>query len=158
MLALSSAAFAAIATASAQNAPPVASNAANASGNPLAAMPFGAANDKPVSKWTPPASAGRQLTLNDMLTWKGIRSPALSNDGKWFAYTIAPNEGDADVVIRPTSAGGKEWRFPVGDATGGGGRGGAGGVGISGNNKWAAFLVNPSGAAAGRGGRGGRGG
>jgi len=164
VLALSSAAFAAfaafaaIATAGAQNAPPAAANAANASGNPLAAMPFGATNDKPVSKWTPPASAGRQLTLNDLLTWKGIRSPALSNDGKWFAYTIAPNEGDADVVIRPTAAGGKEWRFPVGDATGGGGRGGAGGVGMSGNNKWAAFLVNPSGAAAGRGGRGGRGG
>ena len=140
VLALSSAAFAAfaafaaIATAGAQNAPPAAANAANASGNPLAAMPFGATNDKPVSKWTPPASAGRQLTLNDLLTWKGIRSPALSNDGKWFAYTIAPNEGDADVVIRPTAAGGKEWRFPVGDATGGGGRGGAGGVGMSGNN------------------------
>ncbi len=94
---------------------PGTANAANAS-NPLASLPFGATSDRPVSKWTPPASAGRQLTLNDLLTWKGIRSPALSNDGKWFAYTIAPNEGDADVVIRPTTAGGKEWRFPVGDA------------------------------------------
>jgi dipeptidyl aminopeptidase/acylaminoacyl peptidase len=145
----------ALGTLGAQQAP--ATPAANA-GNPLATLPFGATSDKPVSKWTPPASAGRQLTLNDLLTWKGIRSPALSNDGKWFAYSIAPNEGDAEVVIRPTAANGKEWRFPVGDAGAGGGRGGAAGVGISGNNKWAAFLVNPTGVTAGRGGRGGRGG
>jgi dipeptidyl aminopeptidase/acylaminoacyl peptidase len=132
-------------------------NGANAAANPLALLPFGATSDKPVSKWTPPASAGRQLTLNDLLTWKSVRTPALSNDGKWFAYGIGPAEGDAEVVLRNTAANGKEYRFPVGDAgAGGGGRGGGGGgIGISGNNKWAAFLVNASSATAGRGGRGG---
>jgi dipeptidyl aminopeptidase/acylaminoacyl peptidase len=133
--------------------------------NANANLPFGATSAAPVSKWTPPASAGRQLTLEDLLTWKAIRSPALSNDGKWFAYIMAPNEGDAEVVIRATSAGATERRFPIGEAAGGGGGRGAvgGGAGtspsISGNNKWAAFLEYPAGAASGgRGGRGGRGG
>ncbi len=138
--------------------------AANVS-NANAALPFGATSADPVSKWTPPASAGRQLTLNDLLTWKGIRSQALSNDGKWFAYIIAPNEGDAEVVVRATSAGGRELRFPIGDPSGGpaaaAGRGptvGGTSPSISGNNKWVAFLEYASANTAGRGGRGGRGG
>ena len=61
---------------------------ARAASNPDAALPFGSTSSAPVSKWTPPASAGRQLTLNDLVTWKSIRSPALSNDGKWFAYIL----------------------------------------------------------------------
>ncbi|MFI5311154.1 MAG: alpha/beta hydrolase family protein [Gemmatimonadales bacterium] len=136
--------------------------------NPQATLPYGAPSAAPVSKWTPPASAGRQLTPTDLLNWKGIRTPQLSNDGKWFAYVLAPNEGDADVVVRQTAAGAQEWRFPIGDATGGaGGRGGIGGgspnLAISGNGKWVAFLEFPSSAtggrgAGGRGGRGGRGG
>ncbi|HEY2850617.1 MAG TPA: hypothetical protein VGI97_12115, partial [Gemmatimonadaceae bacterium] len=148
----------ALATAAAGAQQPSATAVANSSGN----LPFGATTSAPVSKWTPPPSAGRQLTLDDLLTWKSIRSPALSNDGKWFAYAIAPNEGDGEVVVRGTSAGAKEMRFLIGDpggAAAGGGRGGAGGVAspsFSGNNKWAAFLEYASGAA-GRGGRSGRG-
>src|SRR5689334_7008059 len=68
--------------------------------NPQLNLPYGAKDDKPVSKWTPPASAGRQLTLNDLLTWKSIRTPLLANDGKVFVYALGPNEGDAEVVIR----------------------------------------------------------
>ena len=133
--------------------------------NPQANLPYGAANAAPVSKWTPAAAVGRQLTLNDLVTWKGVRTPQLSNDGKWFAYILAPNEGDAEVVVRGTTAGAQEMRFPIGDASGGGaggGRGGAAGspnIAMSGNNRWLAFLTYPSGATAGRaGGRGGRGG
>jgi len=147
---------------SAQNAPPATPQAA---ANPQTNLPYGAPSATPVSKWTPPASVGRQLSLNDLLTWKGIGAPQLSNDGKWFAYVLAPNEGDAEVVIRGTALGAQEMRFPVGDASGGagggGGRGGAGGgaVAISGNNRWVAFNVYPTGVTAGgRGGRGGRGG
>jgi dipeptidyl aminopeptidase/acylaminoacyl peptidase len=146
--------------AGAQQAP--ATPVSNANAN----LPFGATSADPVSKWTPPASAGRQLTLNDLLTWKAIRNPALSNDGKWFVYIVAPNEGDAEVVLRGTAANAKETRFPIGDATAAagaaGGRGGAPVAGaspsISGNNKWVAFLEYASGATGGRGGRGGRGG
>jgi dipeptidyl aminopeptidase/acylaminoacyl peptidase len=160
------AAFLAAASLSAQPQGAPAQNAAAT--NPQTTLPYGAKSADPVSKWTPPASAGRQLTLNDLMSWKGIRSPQLSNDGKWFAYILAPNEGDAEVVARGTAAGARELRFPVGDAAGaagGGGRGGpaagatGGPIAISGNNRWLAFMVYPSGAnAGGRGGRGGRGG
>ena len=138
----------------------------NAPDNPQANLPYGAPSAEPVSKWTPPASAGRQLTLNDLLTWKSIRGADLSNDGKWFAYTLAPNEGDAEVIVRGTAAGAQEMKFPVGSAPAGGrgGRGGGGGAGgptISGNNRWVAFMEYPAAASAsggrGRGGRGGAG-
>ncbi len=138
--------------------------AQNVVDNPQTTLPYGATNATPMSKWTPSASAGRQLTLNDLLTWKGIRSPQLSNDGKWFAYILAPNEGDAEVVVRGTGAGAQEMRFPIGDASVGAGAGGRGGVAaattiaMSGNNRWLAFMVNASVNATGRGGRGGRGG
>ena len=140
--------------------------AQNAVNNPQTSLPYGAASAAPVSKWTPAASVGRQLTLNDLLTWKAIRTPQLSNDGKWLAYVLAPNEGDAEVVVRGTASGAQEMRFPVGDALAGGGagggRGGAGAtpnIAISGNNRWLAFMVNANSATAnGRGGRGGRGG
>ena len=131
------------------------------------ATPYGAASVVPVSKWTPPASAGRQLTIADLLAWKSLRFPQLSNDGKWFAYVLAPNEGDAEVVIRPTTADAKEWRYAAGNAAGnaagdaaGGGRGGAltPAPVLSGNGRWAAFIEHPSAATAARenGGRGGR--
>jgi dipeptidyl aminopeptidase/acylaminoacyl peptidase len=140
-----------------------AGNAPSQPMNPQMALPYGARDAKAVSRWTPDASVGRQLTLNDLLTWKQIRTPGVSNDGRWFAYIIGPNEGDAEVVIRGTQAGAKEWRFPVGDQAaalraaggGGGGGGGQGGgpaaLGISGNNKWVAFLIYPSSATPRRG-------
>ena len=55
------------------------------------------------------------LTLQDMLEWKSIRNANLSDDGKWFAYGLAPNEGDGEVVIRST-ADATEYRFPIGEA------------------------------------------
>ncbi len=100
----------------------------------------------------------------DLKAWKTIRQTVLSNDGKWFAYVIAPNEGDAAVVVRSTGADAKEMKFPIGAAAGaggaGGGRGGAAGANsplqISGDSRWVAFIEYPSTAAAnGRGGRGG---
>ncbi len=134
--------------------------------NTLTTLPFGTTSAAPASRWTPPASVGRQLSVDDLLSWKGVRTPQLSNDGKWFAYVLSPNEGDAEVVVRGTAAGAKEMRFPIGDASGGGaggggGRGGAGGgspsLALSGNGRWVAFLQYASSATAGRGGRGGRG-
>ena len=50
--------------------------------NPFLATPYGAKDAQPVSRWTPPASVGRQLTLNDLLTWKQIRTPILSNTSR----------------------------------------------------------------------------
>jgi dipeptidyl aminopeptidase/acylaminoacyl peptidase len=106
----------------------------------------------------------RQMQPADLKAWKTIRQPVLSNDGKWFAYVLAPNEGDGTVIVRSTGADGKEMKFPIGDASGaGGGRGGpaagpgagAGGLSISGDSRWVAFTIYPAAATTtGRGGRG----
>jgi dipeptidyl aminopeptidase/acylaminoacyl peptidase len=105
----------------------------------------------------------KQLTAADLKAWKSIRNPVLSNDGRWFAYVLAPNEGDAQLVVR-SIADGKETKYPIGSApAAAGGRGGAadanGPVAISGDSKWLAFTVYPAAASAnGRGGRGANGG
>lgn len=98
------------------------------------------------------AKPTKQMAAADLKAWKSLRSPTLSNDGKWFAYVVAPNEGDADVIIR-SIADGKETKYPIGEAAAG-----AGAVQISGDSKWAAFTIYPNAAPAGRGGRGGAGG
>jgi dipeptidyl aminopeptidase/acylaminoacyl peptidase len=87
------------------------------------------------------SAAKRQLSLDDLLSWKGIRSPALSNDGRWMAYILAPNEGDAEFVIRGTAAGATETRVAIGEPPGGFGP--ATNVAISGNNRWVAYTIYP---------------
>jgi dienelactone hydrolase len=116
----------------------------------------------------PVAGPTKQMQPADLKAWKTIRQSAVSNDGKWFAYVLAPNEGDANVIIRSTGTDNKEWTFPIGSADAGG-RGGAPGGGrgaapdggggplsISPDSRWVAFMVYPP-AATGRGGRGGAG-
>jgi len=119
-----------------------------ASGNAQLTLPYGAKDASPVSRWTPPASAGRQLTLTDLMSWKQIRTPLLSNDGRTFVYVLAPNEGDAEVVIRGTAAGAKETRFAIGEPPAPQGGFAAlappTNIAISGNGKWAAFLIYAS--------------
>ena len=68
--------------------------------------------------WAPtPAVADAQhaLTISDMMAWKRIQAPSVSANGEWFAYRLAPAEGNAEVVIRNLKSG-KELRFPVGDS------------------------------------------
>ncbi|HET7564206.1 MAG TPA: prolyl oligopeptidase family serine peptidase [Gemmatimonadaceae bacterium] len=90
----------------------------------------------------------RQMTIADLEHWHTIRSATLSADGKYFAYILAPNEGDATVVIRATAAGAQEMRFPIGEppmAVGnafGGAR--SRDLVISGDSRWAAFTVHPA--------------
>lgn len=56
----------------------------------------------------------RPIQLADILAWKRIQAPAVSSDGEWFAYRVAPSEGDAEVVVRNVKSG-KEERYPIGD-------------------------------------------
>ncbi|HEY6830745.1 MAG TPA: hypothetical protein VI259_28050, partial [Gemmatimonadaceae bacterium] len=113
-----------------------------------------------------PARAAKQMQPADLKGWKSIRQSVLSNDGKWFAYVLAPNEGDATLIVRSTGADGKEMKYPIGEAGGaGGGRGGPpgadGGAGaslaISGDSRWLAFTIYPAATAGRAGGRGGAG-
>lgn len=55
----------------------------------------------------------RPLTQEDFDHWRAIQSPALSPDGRWAAYTLAPQVGDGDVVIRATT-GTTEHKVPRG--------------------------------------------
>src|ERR1035441_10377984 len=61
-----------------------------------------------------PGWAQKPIQLADILSWKRIQAPAVSNDGEWLAYRVSPAEGDAEVVIRNLKTG-KELRFPIGD-------------------------------------------
>ncbi len=98
--------------------------------------------------------AQKPIQLADILSWKRIQTPAVSNNGEWLAYRIGPAGGDAEVVIRNLKSG-KELRFPIGDPgasaptpdgppvapvalTAGGG------VALSGDSRWAAFQTWPN--------------
>ena len=91
----------------------------------------------------------RPLSAADVQAWKSIRAPSLSNDGRWLAYQLAPNDGDAEVVIRSTRES-KEHRFQVGEVPApGGGPPGAGApagspVAIAANSRFAAFTIYPA--------------
>ncbi len=67
----------------------------------------------------PVSGPTKQLQPADLKAWKSIRSSVLSSDGKWFAYVLAPNEGDANVIIRSTGTDNKEFTFPIGSSDGG---------------------------------------
>jgi dipeptidyl aminopeptidase/acylaminoacyl peptidase len=82
------------------------------------------------------APAPQPLKMRDVLAWKRIAGATLSRDGQWLAYTLAPNEGDSEVVLRKTQ-GDKELRFPCGG-------GGFAGTAFSHDSKWLAFRVQPS--------------
>jgi len=103
----------------------------------------------PANAAAPPTPLGsKQFTSTDLRAWRSIRGTALSSDGKWFAYVVSPNEGDASVVIRATGEGGVERTFAIGElpTAGGGGPGGGAGatLSISSDSKWAAFTMYPT--------------
>ena len=82
----------------------------------------------------PAAQAQKKvLTQADWDKWKAINSPALSGDGKWAVYTLIPQVGDGELVVRATS-GTTEFHVPRGylgraNNVPGGLRGPAGGTG-----------------------------
>jgi len=92
------------------------------------------------------SSTLKQLDPADLAFWKNVRFTALSNDGKWFAYQLTPNEGDAEVVVRPTAEG-EERRFKIGEPPPPAGWFGGGGntsVVISDDAKWLGFFKYPT--------------
>ena len=101
--------------------------------------------NRPAVTATSPAAL-KQLDPADLAFWKNVRFTALSNDGKWFAYQLTPNEGDAEVVVRPTAEG-EERRFKIGEPpppAGGFGGGGNTSVVISDDGKWLGFFKYPT--------------
>ena len=99
----------------------------------------------------PPAAAGRAFTHADLVAWKTVRTPQLSNDGRWFAYQLAPNEGNAEVVLR-SMADGREVHVPIGEApaaspaaaAAGPAAGANAALAFSGDGEWLAITVYPT--------------
>ncbi|MGD0777640.1 MAG: prolyl oligopeptidase family serine peptidase [Candidatus Solibacter sp.] len=99
--------------------------------------------------------AQKPIQLADILSWKRIQAPAVSNDGEWLAYRVSPAEGDAEVVIRNLKTG-RELRFPIGDPGAAAPAPDAGAppqaaplaiasaLAIAGNSRWAAFQSYPN--------------
>ncbi len=85
------------------------------------------------------------LTQADWDRWRSIQGATLSNDGKWAAYTLSPQVGDGEFVVRATS-GNTEYRVPMGY------------IGRANNTPGGARPAGAGGPPAGGGGRGGRGG
>ncbi|MCY7387382.1 MAG: hypothetical protein LH481_04850, partial [Burkholderiales bacterium] len=57
--------------------------------------------------------AKRPIAHSDFDAWRTIATPVLSRDGKWLAYSVQPQDGDGDLVIRELATG-KEQRESVG--------------------------------------------
>ena len=99
---------------------------------------------------TASGAALKQLDPADLAFWRNVRFASVSNDGRWFAYQLTPNEGDAEVIVRPTGEG-AERRFKIGEPpppAGGFGGGGNTTVVISDDAKWVAFAKYPTAAEA----------
>ena len=46
-------------------------------------------------------------------SWRSIQGAQISRDGVWLAYTLAPQDGDGELIVRNLPAG-KEWRLSRG--------------------------------------------
>ena len=75
--------------------------------------------------------------IQDILAWKSIRSPLLSNNGEWFAYRLSPQEGDGEVIIRNTKTD-KEYTFSAGEV-----QGFSQDILFSDDSLWVAFTLYP---------------
>src|ERR1700689_5948699 len=58
-------------------------------------------------------TAKRPINHHDYDSWRMIAGQRLTNDGKFLAYSLFPEEGDGEVVIRNLVTG-QETRIPAG--------------------------------------------
>ena len=97
------------------------------------------------------ASAKHPITLDDIVAWKSITQPTVSNDGLWFGYRFGPGEGDIQMVIRRTSSTEKPRTFDIGEppappAPAGGPPPPVPSLSLefSDDSKWVAFMTYPT--------------
>jgi dipeptidyl aminopeptidase/acylaminoacyl peptidase len=78
----------------------------------------------------------RAMGMPDILEWKSVRARAISTDGSWLAYYLAPTEGDSEVVVRSLTDD-TEYRFATGELPMFGG----GELEFAATNSWLAFEI-----------------
>jgi dipeptidyl aminopeptidase/acylaminoacyl peptidase len=78
-----------------------------------------------------PAAQKKPLTFQDVMKFKHIRSPVISEDGLWIAYAAQPDRGDGEVKIHDIK-GGKVFTVERGSSPV-----------ISKNSRWVAMAVIP---------------
>lgn len=90
----------------------------------LAAVLFLASGLGATAQTRPPAKAGkaeavapappkRPIAHRDYDAWRSVATPTLSRDGRYFAYSYMPQDGDGDLVVRDLKTG-REQRYGVG--------------------------------------------
>ena len=81
------------------------------------------------------AAGDRELTFLDLMQFRQIDKTAISADGSWVAYTLEPDRGDGEVVIRSTSTEktGVDYRIERGAA-----------AEISRDGRWVVAAITPT--------------
>jgi hypothetical protein len=81
--------------------------------------------------WAAAAIEKKPLTFEDMMRFRSIVRPAISEDGAWVAYAAQPDRGDGEAVVRNTR---NEKTFVIPRGTN---------PVLSKNGLWAAAVVSP---------------
>lgn len=73
----------------------------------------------------------KQLEIEDLVNWKMIKSPQISNDGNWVAWSLKAEEGDAELKIWDARLG-KTYSFARGEDPA-----------FSADNQYVVFKISP---------------
>lgn len=80
----------------------------------------------------PAAAQKKALTFTDVMQFRAIEHPTISEDGAWIAFTAQPDRGDGEVVVRSTQ-GTTRYTVALGSHPV-----------FSRNGQWVAMKLNPS--------------
>ena len=65
--------------------------------------------------WNTSYSQGsKSLTVEDIMKFRHVKSPSISNDGNWVVHTAKPDRGDPEVLVYSTN-GKKQFIIPRGE-------------------------------------------
>ena len=73
----------------------------------------------------------KKLEQQDIASWKRIEREMISNNGRWVAYGLSPNEGDASLHVYDDQTG-KTLDFPRGEQ-----------AAMSSDSRFLAFRIKP---------------
>ncbi|HUF10510.1 MAG TPA: hypothetical protein VMO47_14415, partial [Rhodothermales bacterium] len=79
----------------------------------------------------PTAAQNRPLTFTDLMKFRQIKEPAISDDGRWVVFREVPDRGDGAVVARSTGSD-VRYEVPLGSRPS-----------ISSDGRWVAMRLEP---------------